>query len=158
MPVSIDGTALLRRLEPAVRPVGMPFIGVPVETLDSADFSALLLRAERGEIASGRTLTMTALATPLPPESLSRIAKAMDLLEARGVTRAAILYADRMLIADVPTRSFERELLAHQGPTPVAVEVALRVPTPDEDRPSRRTGPPHAFLMPTSPAPAELGI
>jgi hypothetical protein len=130
--MTIPGTALLKRLEPAVRPLGAPTLRAGAfanETIDSADFAALLSRAERGEIDSERALAPTPLTGGFTKASLERIARAMDLLEARGARTALIAFGARTFIAALETRSFERELLAHDGVVPTRVDIAVRVPT-----------------------------
>ncbi|MDZ4756182.1 MAG: hypothetical protein SGJ11_17025 [Phycisphaerae bacterium] len=146
--MTMDGHDLLRRLEPAVRPMAAPSFGVRVDSVGVSDFESLLARARGGTIESGRAVQDAALGTPLPLEARERIGRALDLLESRGVDTAAIFYGGRLLIADVRQRTFEREVLAHEPSVPIHVDVALRVPTGDEQPPSRVQGPPHALRIP----------
>ncbi len=144
------GHALLRHLEPPVRPSPAgSVVGLPVETLEASTFASLLERAQRGEIASGRVPTAAAIDEPLDPAAMPRIGRAMDLLEARGSQRAVILYGIRMFVATIATRTLDGELLAHEGPAPAFVDAAVRVPTPDEDRPTAFPGPPTAVTAPS---------
>jgi hypothetical protein len=153
--VAIDGHLLLRRLEPPVRPVAPDAVGspawmsaLPVEPLDAASFATLLGRARAGSIASGRLPVQRSSGEELALDAAPRIARALDMLEARGFRRAAVLYGQRLFIADVATRTLESEVLAQDGPMPLAVDAAVRVPTPDEEGPTGVPGPPTAVQVP----------
>ncbi|MBL9119780.1 MAG: hypothetical protein JNL80_07695 [Phycisphaerae bacterium] len=149
--MAIDGRLLLQRLEPAVRPGESPVATGrqdPQRAIDHRSFADLLRSARAGAIASDRLPVAEGIGEELPPESMSRIGKALDMLEAEGRDRAVIVYANRTLVANVRTRTIEGELLAHEGPAPQAVDAAVRVPTPDEDRPNVIPGPPRAVLAP----------
>lgn len=146
-----DGHTLLRRLEPAVRPAGETagwLARLDIEPLEESSFARLLGQARRGGIASDRLPTAPTEGEQLDLDGVPRIAKAMDLLEARGYRRAVILYGQRMFVADIASRTLESELLAHDGPAPVAVDCAVRVPTPSEERPNAVPGPPVAVGVP----------
>lgn len=148
MPAS--GFALLQRLEPAVRPAGAPAdpFRHPTHALETVSFASLLEQAHRGAIASGRLPSASELAEPLLEGAAPRIGHALDLLEAHGSRRAIVLYGSRMFVADVATRTIESELLAHEGPMPERVDCAVRVPTPEEERPTSIPGPPNAVSAP----------
>jgi hypothetical protein len=147
--MAIDGRQLLHRLEPAVRPIeDAPRGAQPQRTIDQRSFADLLRAARAGEVASDRLPSTGALGTELPREALPRIATALDKLEAEGRDRAVIVYANRALVADVATRTIEAELLAHEGPLVEPVDAAVRVPTPEEDRPTSVLGPPKAVSVP----------
>jgi hypothetical protein len=153
--VAIDGHLLLRRLEPAVRPIvpeSAPPPGwmsaLPIEPLDAASFATLLGRARAGSIESGRLPVQRSAGEELAIDAAPRIARALDMLEARGFRRAAVLYGQRLFIADVATRTLESEVLAQEGPMPLAVDAAVRVPTPEEEGPSSVPGPPNAVQVP----------
>ena len=119
--MGVDGRLLMLRLEPAVRPAGSPVDPARADaapTLDGRGFADLLREARAGAIRSDRAPDLSRLDAEMPGESVERIAGALDMLEAHGRDRAVIVYADRMLVADVRTRTIEGELLAHDGPRP----------------------------------------
>lgn len=150
--MSSDGRSLLLRLEPAVRPTDVVRAGgeSPRSTLDAQPFAELLRQARAGGIASERIPDASLLGEALPPEAMSRIAKALDMLQAHGSDRAVVVYDRRTLVADVASRTIEGELLAHEGPQPAAIDAAVRVPTPEEERPGVIPGPPRAVHVPQS--------
>lgn len=124
---------LLRRLEPAVRPVSEPtalrLVG-PDEEDDA--FAALLASAERGTLESGRAVMVSSGLGEIDAEGLRRIGRALDVAESLGARRAVLVHRGRGLVASVLERSIERELPAQDPPAAIAVDLVLRVPAPDE--------------------------
>ena len=89
-----------------------------------------------------RPADASALRTSPSAEDLRDLGAALDLLASRGSQRAVILIGTRAFLADVATRSIEREIDAQDSPHgPIAVDAAIRV------RPSGEESP-HVFLAP----------
>lgn len=120
---------LLRLLEPAVRPLAAPSPTGPAPRSES--FSALLERAARGELATGRAVTVAvaaALPAPLSPEQLARIGAAADRAEAAGATAALVLVDGRGVLLDVGQRVVTAEL-ASGALSSARVELAVAAAT-----------------------------
>ncbi|MFO0828873.1 MAG: hypothetical protein U0572_12095 [Phycisphaerales bacterium] len=144
----VDAALLLRRLEPPVRLVGSlaDRDDPPIETLD---FAALVDRLGRGEVASGAPIDVSALASPPAEFEMRRLGLALDVLAARGARRALVVWGGRALVADVPSRRFERELDAQDSPSEtVSVDAALRMHGPDERDQHRIAWPSGGFAGP----------
>lgn len=122
---------LLRRLEPAVRPVESPS---PLRLVDEDDdaFAALLASAERGALESGRAVVAARGLASIDAEGLRRLGRALDVAESLGARRAVLLYRGTGLVASVVERLLERELAAQDPPAAIAVDLVLRVPAADE--------------------------
>jgi hypothetical protein len=122
---------LLRRLEPAVRPVEGPS---PLRLVDEDDdaFAALLASAERGGLESGRPVVAARGLASLDGEGLRRLGRALDVAESLGARSAVLLYRGQGLVASVAERRLERELAAQDPPVGIAVDLVLRVPAADE--------------------------
>jgi hypothetical protein len=109
--MTIDPRQLLRRLEPAVRPVGGPAAGSPVgsgrASVADGAFTELLDLARQGGVESARTPELADGAT-LEPATLAQVARALDLAEARGARRAVVVAEGRSFIADIASRRLER--------------------------------------------------
>ncbi|RPG17242.1 MAG: hypothetical protein CBB69_007655 [Phycisphaera sp. TMED9] len=109
--MNLDPRQLLRRLEPAVRPVG---VGAPVGTLrssiDGAGFEELLERASNGEFTSGREIDESRLEEALEDRFSERLAGIADAAEAAGFEQVLVVAGDRPLLLAVSDRRIEREL------------------------------------------------
>lgn len=151
--MKLKGADLLKRLEPAIRPVGDVRLDGRTP-LDEAEFAELLGLARRGLVASDRAIDARSLTAPLDTEALLRIGRALDLLEAAGMRTALVVYGPRPLVVDVASRTIEHELSAQESPSWWPVEAALRVVMPGEPLPSRVPGPPQG--VPASLGAAEL--
>jgi hypothetical protein len=144
--MAIDPAQLLRQLEPAVRPGSAP--AAPARTVPSverADFGELLSLVSKGTIHSGRPAAVApgaAIAPPLQPAQLDRIAAAADLLEAAGAKRALLLVDGRGLVLDVESRHITSELSASSPPEVVAIDAAVSVAGEDEDVTGEPSAPP----------------
>jgi hypothetical protein len=95
--------ALLRLLGVGGRPAAPG--GLRPSDLEKGDFQALLRRAESGDVASGREVTIDrGAALTLAPEQLARLAVAADRAEATGAHQALVLIDGQALRLDVDRR------------------------------------------------------
>jgi hypothetical protein len=104
--MTIDPRQLLRRLEPAVRPVGTSNAEPRLSTADG-DFMELLSLARAGGIESGRE-PLVVDGSELDPSTIAQIGRALDLAQGRGARRAVVVAEGRTYIAEVATRHLER--------------------------------------------------
>lgn len=74
--------------------------------LSSAGFAELLGLARRGEVSSGRDVTIDpGVNVDLTPDQRSALAAAADRAEAAGLNRALVIVGGRGLVLDVASRS-----------------------------------------------------
>lgn len=77
--------------------------GVDIAT---ADFKALLGQAKRGELSSGRDVSIDpGLKIDLTPDQVKALSAAADKAEAAGLNRALVMIGGRGLVLDVASRS-----------------------------------------------------
>ena len=128
----IDPIQLLRKLEPAVRPPGVPgAAGAGRAPFEAQSFDELLSIVSTGSLRSGRPVTVDpdAKIDTLDAAQLDRLANAADAAEASGSRRAVLLVDGRGLVLDVAARTLSAEV----GPEPiVGIDAAVYV-APDED-------------------------
>lgn len=92
--------------------------GATPAQLEQADFQALLERAQRGELSSGREV-VGADDLGLDASALERVGRALDLAEAAGASTAAVVVDGRVFEADVAGR----ELVGEVSPgSPLSVD------------------------------------
>jgi hypothetical protein len=110
----IDPIQLLKRLEPAVRPVAAPAGRTDANApLEQQSFDELLSLVSHGRVHSGRAVRVAddaALSEPLTDEQVQRLAAAADRAEAAGARRAVMLIDGRGVVMDVPQRTISTEL------------------------------------------------
>jgi hypothetical protein len=133
----IPGALLLRRLEPAVHAAGELPLRAP-DAIETLDFATLVAQAQRGGLASGRSIDVSALGAPISSDETNDLSLALDALALRGSRRAVILFGSQALLVDVASRRFERDIAAQESQAgPVDVDAALRVPRRELARPDR---------------------
>lgn len=106
--MSTDATTLLRQLASGVRPTPVTGSGQPTAAaaLAEGQFADLLRRAQSGELASSRPVTLGPDAdVALSDDQLARIALAADKAEAAGMRTALVLIDRQPVILDVPSRT-----------------------------------------------------
>jgi hypothetical protein len=125
--MTMDPLQLLRRLEPPVRPAWARGAEITGPTsLEQAGFADLLQLVARGQVASGRAVTVGfEPASPLSEEQMLRLASAADLAETHGARRSLMLIDGRGLVLDVPGRTLTDELGA--GPPGAVAQVDAAV-------------------------------
>jgi len=117
--MTADHGQLLKRLEPAVRPVestpeadwrspGSTERGAYAPASD-LPFRHLIEMAARGDLASGRTIRI-APGIEIGPEDQARIALAADRAEAAGSGRALLLLRDESFLLDVRDRRIPEQV------------------------------------------------
>ncbi len=132
-----DPTQLLRQLEPLVRPVPHG-ASSPAAPLEGRSFEELLAQAQRGEVLSGRSVTVAfESTTALNEQQLARVSAAADLAEASGAQRALMLIDGRGLVLDVASRALSGELSG--GPPIIQTDTVVYVPG-ESDRPAPPLG------------------
>jgi hypothetical protein len=143
---------LLRRLEPAVRPIEAPS---SPRLLDADDdgFAALLASAQLGGLESGRRVVAARGLAPIDAEGLRRLGRALDVAESLGARSALLLYRGQGLVASVVERTLERELAAQDPPVAERVDLVLRVPAADEPLDGPPPQGPFAGLVGSDPRP-----
>ncbi|MBL0922704.1 MAG: hypothetical protein IBJ10_11340, partial [Phycisphaerales bacterium] len=106
----------LARLASGVRPDGAER-RPPTPPVEGRSFDHLLDAARRGELRSGRELTVSRTLDYAPDEALlARLAQAADAAEAAGARRALALVGGEGLTIDLGTRTIEgRASLASAG-------------------------------------------
>lgn len=137
--MALDPLHLLRRLEPAVRPVlAAGRSAAPRPPLEAQGFDDLLSLASRGSVHSGRPVQAApGLDLALTNDQLDRLAAAADVAEAAGATRALMLIDGRSLVMDVKLRQLAQELVAVDAMRAVSVDAAVRIASADEAPPPR---------------------
>jgi hypothetical protein len=116
------------------------------------DFDDLLKQAERGHLASGRTVTIGPRADlQLTPDQLQRVSLAADRAEANGAGKALILIDGLALKVDVVSRTIEQSIDSGAQSVLTDIDAVLGAPA---------AGAPAAAFGPTAPAsnPAILEI
>ena len=109
--MNLDPKQLLRRLEPAVRTVGVASL-MPKNrvTIEEAGFEELLERAASGEFASGREIDQRELDQSIEDQFAKQLAGIADAAEAAGFEKVLVIAGDRPLLLSVSDRRIEREL------------------------------------------------
>jgi len=147
MPVRADD--LLRRLEPAVRPMACAGADRAFDALEEMSFDDLLALARGGSMRSGEPVEIADPALHIDRATLERLGVAVDALAARSVRRALVVADGRPLVIDVATRTIERELDAQGSPNAVVeVEAAMRLGVATRGGPTAFLGPPNAIWRP----------
>ena len=128
-----DALQLLKRLNPAVRPLSKDPAGLGA-SFESSGFDKLLTLMSNRAVSSGREVTINdALEPPLTDEQQRRLAYAADTAEAGGFERALLLIDGRGLVLDVPARSVLRELNAAASDRSLSLDGAVYVPSEEEE-------------------------
>jgi hypothetical protein len=142
--LNLDSRQLLRRLEPAVRPVGIDSsIAGERASIEEAGFEELLERAANGEFASGREIDKSRLEPTLDDCFADRLAGIADAAEAAGFAQVLVIAGDRPLLLAVSDRRIERELGAEAESEGVLlpVDAAVRLGSEDSEDRNIVTGP-----------------
>lgn len=149
--MALKATDLLKRLEPAVRPVSPATPAMRAHgPLESQSFDQLLALANKGAVHSGRQIEMGFDAQPpLEPSQLERLAAAADMAEAAGAKRVTMLIDGRGFILDVPSRTLTAELAGGAAASVYSVDAAVFVGSDDEPAESSLL-PPGNGLLPHS--------
>lgn len=110
--MTVQSFQLLKRLEPAVRPVAPPSFGAkPQASLETQGFNELLKLAAGGQIHSGRQIALSfEPAQPLESSQLERMADAADQAESAGMSRALMMIDGRAFVLDVKNRTLVAEV------------------------------------------------
>jgi hypothetical protein len=140
----LDSRQLLRRLEPAVRPVGIDSsIAGERASIEEAGFEELLERAANGEFASGRKIDESRLEPTLDDRFADRLAGIADAAEAAGFAQVLVIAGDRPLLLAVSDRRIEREFGADAESEGILLPVDAAVRLGSEDAEDRNivTGP-----------------
>jgi len=136
--MNLDAVQLLKRLEPAVRPLptAPPSSerGRAIQPLESQPFAALMDQARRGELASGQNVrdARQSCEAQFSPAQLSRLAEAGDRAESAGAKTVAILLDGHAYVMDVAERSIIRELTAAPQQSVERVDAFIRADEPAE--------------------------
>lgn len=126
-----DSTTLLGKLGSGITPVGN-FRSQPSGLAD-ASFASLLQKAGRGEISSGRPVTVDPSANiELTDDQLDRIATAADRIEAAGSSRAVVLIDERAVTLDVMTRRVTGEIDMAEA-VATGIDAVAAAPAADTD-------------------------
>lgn len=139
-----SGLDLLRALGSGVTPGREVNAGVAPGGID---FGALLDGARRGEIRTGREVSIEpALKLEFSDEQMERLSRAVDRAEASGAGRALVLLDGRALTVDVN----DRRVIAQQslGDERALTDIDAVVPAPSEDEleePEAVIGPPSGW-------------
>ncbi len=142
--MNLDPRQLLRRLEPAVRPVGIDSSMVKERTsIEQAGFEELLDRAANGEFSSGREIDESRLERTLEDRFADRLPGIADAAEAAGFEQVLVIAGDRPLLLVVADRRIERELgdEAESEGVLLPVDAAVRLGSDDFENRNIVTGP-----------------
>lgn len=135
--MALDPLHLLRRLEPAVRPVAAAGrSAAPRPPLEAQGFDELLSLVSNGSVHSGRPVQAAPdFKLELTDDQLDRLAAAADVAEAAGASGALMLIDGRSIILDVRQRQLMQEVVATDAMRAIAVDAAVRIVSPDEAPP-----------------------
>jgi hypothetical protein len=147
--MTLNATQLLKRLEPAVRPVGAPpALGSPknAASIEGQSFDQLFALASKGALNSGRQIQLQYEPTPpLSASQLERLAAAADQAEAAGAKTALMMLDGRGFVIDVQRRTLIGELSSN-GSILNGIESAMFVGGTDEALFKEPLGPPAAVV------------
>ncbi|HWB19369.1 MAG TPA: hypothetical protein VG711_03645 [Phycisphaerales bacterium] len=109
--MTIDGTQLLRFLEPPVRQSGANgATGAFRAPLDAQGFSSLLEQAGRGALQSGEPVAVPGtFGQALSAEDQQKLSRAADTAQAMGARRALVQLNGKSMMLDVQSRTIENE-------------------------------------------------
>lgn len=145
-PVAHNSIALLRQLEPAVRPgsTGPGGRAAPA-SFEARPFDDLLAQAFAGELRSERPVDVACDLKPaMDASQMKRLASAADRAEAFGGQRTLMMIDGRGVVMDVRNRCVIAEMKPQDSSAMLAVDGAMIVPADDADAGSR--GSPFAGL------------
>ena len=132
----IDPLQLLKRLEPAVRPVATGRAVGARPGFASQGFDQMLALVSDGRVSTGREITVGFAADPpLEPDQLERLKSAADVAESAGATTALMLIDGRGISLDVGQRTLTDELTSETTVLD-GVDAAVYVIDPERDRPT----------------------
>jgi hypothetical protein len=123
-----QGAGLLKLLAGTATPHARPGAAAPRQA-GGADFSMLLQRAQNGEIASGREVTIgKGAGVALNDDQLRRIGAAADRAEAIGASRALVLIDGKAVTLDVGTREVTAQVDPGAGSLLNGIDAVIGVP------------------------------
>jgi hypothetical protein len=129
--VSAQGSDLLRLLGAAAPAQARPAGGPQRPGMAGADFAMLLERASKGELSTGRPVTVAKGAgLKLSEEQLRRIAAAADRAEAIGASRALVLIDGKAITLDIASREVTGQVDPSAGSLLNGVDAVIGVPAP----------------------------
>ncbi|MFZ4573333.1 MAG: hypothetical protein ACOYN0_02980 [Phycisphaerales bacterium] len=123
------GVDLLRSLGSGVLPPGVEGRGTKSEALDRLGFAELLSKARSGAVQSGLSVTVAGSAgVTLSEGQLERLAKAADLAESQGATRAVVFMDGMALRMDVASRTVLGEVDLSRGGVVTELDSVISIP------------------------------
>jgi hypothetical protein len=134
---AISASDLLRRLEPAVRPIAPTSAGnaAGAALFESRPFDELLDAAFRGQVPSDRAVEVACdLQPPLDAEQLQRLALTADRAEAAGAQQALMMIDGRGVLLDVASRTIVGEMKPDDAQGLLRMDTAMVVPAENEHR------------------------
>ena len=132
----INPLQLLKRLEPAVRPVASGRVAAARPPFEARGFDQMLALVSDGRVSSGRKVTVAFEADPpLNEAQLDRLGAAADLAESSGASSAMMLIDGRGITLDVNERTLTDELTPTSSVVNT-VDAAVYVIDPERDHPS----------------------
>jgi hypothetical protein len=132
----IQPSILLKRLEPAVRPMSASRAEAP---RGEVEFESLLQLVSSGEPVGG---AVQASGKELDEGQQKRLAAAADLATAHGFDRVIVMLDGRSLLLDVRERAVKEEVKAGHEAGLVQVDAVVHAADPNAAPPQRPLGPP----------------
>jgi hypothetical protein len=124
--MSIAAAGLLKLLGSAVSGGSK---GLPPDQVEGAEFSKLLEKAQAGEVASGREVSIAKGANvSLSPDQLARIAVAADMAEAKGASSALVMIDGMTLRLDVAMREITGAADLSRGGVLTGIDTVIGIP------------------------------
>jgi hypothetical protein len=117
--------------------------------LEAGNFQALLRRAEAGDVASGREVSVARdAALNLAPEQIARLSVAADRAEAAGAHHALVLIDGQALRLDVDRRQITGKADLGSGLVLTDIDAVVSVPGAAASAAGGEAGAPRILPMP----------
>ncbi|MEX2219888.1 MAG: hypothetical protein WD749_14140 [Phycisphaerales bacterium] len=127
--MSLPAIGLLKLLAGAGASLARPGRAGAADSAGGADFKALLEQARKGELASGREVTLASgCGVTLTDSQLQRLAAAADRAEAQGVGRAIVLIDGMAIRLDVSIREVTGAADLSAGGVLTDIDAVIGVP------------------------------